>query len=33
MLANPSFGTVISESGMAYTWSRECPRVSSHTLV
>ena len=33
VLANPHFGTVISESGVAYTWSRERPRVSSHALV
>jgi cellobiose phosphorylase len=30
VLANPHFGTVLSESGQAYTWSR--PTVSPHSL-
>ncbi len=25
VLANPSFGTVVSESGSAYTWAENCP--------
>ena len=32
VLANPSFGTVVSESGSAYTWVENCPRISPHAL-
>ena len=33
VLANPHFGTVVSESGRCLHLERECPRVSSHPLV